>query len=340
MTDTKSSPSQGHMRRRALITGGAGFIGSHLCERLLAEGCEVIAMDNLLTGSLENIEHLFGDPRFTFVHQDVTNYIHIPGKLDYILNFASPASPIDYLELPIQTLKVGALGTHKCLGLARDKKARFLLASTSEVYGDPLVHPQKEDYWGNVNPVGPRGVYDEAKRFAEAMTMAYQRAHGVDTRIVRIFNTYGPRMRLNDGRVLPAFMSQALRGEKLTMFGDGSQTRSFCYVDDLVEGIYRLLLSDEKMPVNVGNPREMTIRQFGDAVLAATGSKSGIEFKPLPVDDPKQRKPDISKAKRVLGGWEPKVVLEDGLKRTVDYFRRKVERGGVERKPGSPANKS
>ena len=329
MTTTTSS------RKRALITGGAGFIGSHLCERLLAEGCDVIAMDNLLTGSLENIEHLFGDPRFTFVQQDVTNFIHVSGRVDYVLHFASPASPIDYLELPIQTLKVGSLGTHKALGLAREKKARFLLASTSEVYGDPLVHPQKEDYWGNVNPVGPRGVYDEAKRFAEAMTMAYQRAHGVETRIVRIFNTYGPRMRLNDGRVLPAFMSQALRGESLTVFGDGRQTRSFCYVDDLVEGIYRLLQSDEKLPVNIGNPREMTMLEFGEAVLKATGSKSGFTHKPLPVDDPKQRKPDISKARRVLGGWEPKVTLEEGLQRTVQYFRTKVQREEARGKAGS-----
>ena len=321
MTDNKTS-----VRKRALITGGAGFIGSHLCERMLAEGCEVIAMDNLLTGSLENIEHLFGDPRFTYVQQDVTNYIHIPGRVDYVLHFASPASPIDYLELPIQTLKVGSLGTHKALGLAREKKSRFLLASTSEVYGDPLVHPQKEDYWGNVNPVGPRGVYDEAKRFAEAMAMAYQRTHGVETRIVRIFNTYGPRMRLNDGRVLPAFMSQALRGEPLTVFGDGKQTRSFCYVDDLVEGIYRLLCSDEKLPVNLGNPREMTMLEFGKAVLDATESKSKFVYKPLPEDDPKQRKPDISKAKRILANWEPKVSLEEGLKRTVHYFRRKIQR--------------
>ena len=311
-------------KKRALVTGGAGFIGSHLCERLLEDGCEVIAMDNLLTGDLRNIEHLMGLEDFTFAHHDVTNFIHIAGRLDYILHFASPASPIDYLELPIQTLKVGSLGTHKALGLAREKGARILLASTSEVYGDPLEHPQQEDYWGNVNPVGPRGVYDEAKRFAEAATMAYQRAHGVETRIVRIFNTYGPRMRLDDGRVLPAFMGQALRGEDLTIFGDGSQTRSFCYVDDLVEGIMRLLHSDEKLPVNIGNPREMTIREFGDAVLAATGSKSQYAFKPLPTDDPKVRRPDISKAQRVLNGWEPKVVLEDGLLRTADYFKRAI----------------
>jgi dTDP-glucose 4,6-dehydratase len=309
---------------RALVTGGAGFIGSHLCERLLADGLQVIAMDNLITGALANIEHLFGKPDFVFHQQDVTNFIHVAGRLDYILHFASPASPIDYLELPIQTLKVGALGTHKVLGLAKAKGARVLLASTSEVYGDPLVHPQREDYWGNVNPVGPRGVYDEAKRFAEAMTMAYQRAHGVQTRIVRIFNTYGPRMRLEDGRVLPAFMSQALAGKPLTVFGDGSQTRSFCYVDDLVEGILRLLHSDEKEPVNIGNPREMTILQFGEAVQKATGSKVPIEFKPLPVDDPKVRRPDIGKAQRVLNGWAPKVSLEEGLARTTAYFRKKL----------------
>jgi dTDP-glucose 4,6-dehydratase len=310
---------------RALVTGGAGFIGSHLCERLLHDGLAVVCMDNLLTGDLANIEHLFGQPDFTFVHQDVTNFIHVSGRLDFILHFASPASPIDYLELPIQTLKVGALGTHKALGLAKAKGARLLLASTSEVYGDPLVHPQREDYWGNVNPVGPRGVYDEAKRFAEAMTMAYQRTHGVQTRIVRIFNTYGPRMRLNDGRVLPAFMSQALSGQPLTVFGDGSQTRSFCYVDDLVEGIMRLLRSGEKDPVNIGNPNEMTILQFGEAVLQATGVKLPFVFKPLPVDDPKVRKPDISKARRVLDNWEPKVALAEGLRRTTEYFRKKVK---------------
>jgi len=309
---------------RALVTGGAGFIGSHLCERLLADGCQVIAMDNLITGALANIEHLFGNPDFVFHQQDVTNFIHVSGRLDFLLHFASPASPIDYLELPIQTLKVGALGTHKALGLAKAKNARFLLASTSEVYGDPLVHPQREDYWGNVNPVGPRGVYDEAKRFAEAMTMAYQRTHGVQTRIVRIFNTYGPRMRLNDGRVLPAFMSQALAGKPLTVFGDGLQTRSFCYVDDLVEGLMRLLHSDEKDPVNLGNPREMTMLQFGEAVQQATGSKVPIDFRPLPVDDPKVRRPDIGKAQRVLDGWEPKVSLEEGLKRTTAYFRKKL----------------
>ncbi|HEV8111398.1 MAG TPA: UDP-glucuronic acid decarboxylase family protein [Planctomycetota bacterium] len=309
---------------RVLITGGAGFLGSHLCERFLAEGYEVICMDNLITGDLANVEHLFRDARFRFEQRDVTEYIHVPGKVDALLHFASPASPIDYLELPIQTLKVGSLGTHKALGLAREKRCRFLLASTSECYGDPLVHPQPETYWGNVNPVGPRGVYDEAKRFAEAMTMAYHRFHAVDTRIVRIFNTYGPRMRLRDGRALPAFMSQALRGEALTVFGDGSQTRSFCYVDDLVEGIWRLLGSAEHLPVNIGNPTEMTILQFAHGVIAATGSQSRIEFQPLPVDDPKVRQPDISKAKRLLG-WEPKVKLEEGLRRTLAYFRARVE---------------
>ncbi|MBI1379666.1 MAG: NAD-dependent epimerase/dehydratase family protein [Planctomycetaceae bacterium] len=310
-------------RKRVLITGGAGFLGSHLCERFLGEGHEVFCMDNLITGALRNVEHLVADARFHFLHQDVTEFIHVPGDLDYVLHFASPASPIDYLELPIQTLKVGSLGTHKALGLAHAKGARFLLASTSEVYGDPLVHPQKETYWGNVNPVGPRGVYDEAKRFAEAMTMAYQRFHGVETRIVRIFNTYGPRMRLDDGRALPAFMGQALRGEPLTVFGDGSQTRSFCYVDDLVEGIYRLLHSGEKLPVNIGNPREMTILQFAKAVLEITGAKCEIQHKPLPEDDPKIRQPDITRARTILG-WEPKVPLEVGLQRTLDYFRGRV----------------
>ena len=312
---------------RVLITGGAGFLGSHLCERFLAAGWETVCMDNLVTGDLRNIEHLFREPRFRFEKRDVTEYIHIPGRLDAILHFASPASPIDYLELPIQTLKVGSLGTHKALGLAREKNARFLLASTSECYGDPLVHPQSEDYWGNVNPVGPRGVYDEAKRFAEAMTMAYHRFHGVETRIVRIFNTYGPRMRLRDGRALPAFMSQALRGEALTVFGDGSQTRSFCYVDDLVEGIWRLLHSDETLPVNIGNPTEMTILQFAEAVRRIVGSTSPIEFKPLPVDDPKVRQPDIAKARRVLG-WEPRVGLDEGLRRTLEHFRGRVQAGG------------
>ena len=311
-------------RERVLITGGAGFLGSHLCERFLQEGCEVICMDNLITGDVKNVEHLFPQPAFHFERRDVTEYVHVVGKLDAILHFASPASPIDYLELPIQTLKVGSLGTHKVLGLARAKGARFLLASTSEVYGDPLVHPQPESYWGNVNPVGPRGVYDEAKRFAEAMTMAYRRFHRVDTRIVRIFNTYGPRMRLRDGRVLPAFMSQALRGEPLTVFGDGSQTRSFCYVDDLVEGIWRMLRADSDQPVNLGNPREMTILQFAEAVLAATGAHSQIEFKPLPVDDPKIRQPDITRARALLG-WEPRIGLEEGLARTLAYFRPRVE---------------
>ncbi len=321
---TTSQQQGGKRADRVLVTGGAGFIGSHLCERLLAEGLEVVCMDNLITGDLANIEHLVAEPRFQFVHQDVTEYIHVPGPLDYILHFASPASPIDYLELPIQTLKVGALGTHKVLGVAKAKGARFLLASTSEVYGDPLEHPQTESYWGNVNPVGPRGVYDEAKRFAEAITMAYQRTHGVETRIVRIFNTYGPRMRLQDGRVLPAFMGQALRGESLTVFGDGSQTRSFCFVDDLVTGILRLLRSDEKEPVNIGNPTEMTIRQFGDAILKTTGSKSVFVSKPLPTDDPKVRRPDISKAQRVLDGWAPEVELTEGLERTCAYFRTKI----------------
>ena len=284
-------------------------------------------MDNLVTGDLRNIEHLFREARFRFERRDVTEYIHVPGRLDAILHFASPASPIDYLELPIQTLKVGSLGTHKALGLAREKQARFLLASTSECYGDPLVHPQSEDYWGNVNPVGPRGVYDEAKRFAEAMTMAYHRYHGLETRIVRIFNTYGPRMRLRDGRALPAFMSQALRGEPLTVFGDGSQTRSFCYVDDLVEGIWRLLHSNEVLPTNIGNPVEMTILQFAEAVRRITGSTSPIEFRPLPVDDPKVRQPDIAKARRVLG-WEPQVALDAGLRRTLEHFRGRVATGG------------
>ena len=309
---------------RALLTGGAGFLGSHLCDRFLAEGFEVVCMDNLITGDVRNIEHLFHDPSFHFAHQDVTEYIHVPGQLDVVMHFASPASPIDYLELPIQTLKVGSLGTHKALGLAHAKGARFFLASTSECYGDPLVHPQREDYWGNVNPVGPRGVYDEAKRFAEAMTMAYHRFHGVETRIVRIFNTYGPRMRLNDGRVLPAFMSQALRGEGMTVFGDGSQTRSFCYCDDLIEGIYRLLKSDEVNPTNIGNPSEMTILQFAEKVRELTGSKSEIVFRDLPEDDPKVRQPDISKARAVLG-WEPKVDLEDGLTRTLAYFRERMD---------------
>jgi dTDP-glucose 4,6-dehydratase len=313
--------------RRALITGGAGFLGSHLCQRFLAEGWEVVCMDNLLTGDMANVEQLLGGKHFRFFHQDVTEFIHVPGALDSVLHFASPASPIDYLEYPIQTLKVGSLGTHKALGVARAKGARFVLASTSECYGDPLVHPQSEDYWGNVNPVGPRGVYDEAKRFAEAMTMAYHRFHGVQTRIVRIFNTYGPRMRLNDGRALPAFMGQALRGEPITVFGDGSQTRSFCYVDDLVEGIWRLLHSSEVTPVNLGNPNEMTILQFAERVRALTGSKSPIVHRPLPVDDPKVRRPDIAKARRLLAGWEPRVGLDDGLALTLDYFRKRLADG-------------
>jgi dTDP-glucose 4,6-dehydratase len=306
--------------RRALVTGGAGFLGSHLCERLLDEGLHVVCMDNLITGSLANIEHLVGRIGFTFIHHDVTNFIHVPGRLDYILHFASPASPIDYLHLPIQTLKVGSLGTHKALGLAKAQGARFLLASTSEVYGDPLIHPQPEGYWGNVNPVGPRGVYDEAKRFAEALTMAYHRHHGVDTRIVRIFNTYGPRMRANDGRVVPAFICQALAGEPLTAFGDGTQTRSFCFVDDLIEGIWRLLRSDYADPMNIGNPAEMTVLEFARQIIRLTGSRSEIVFRPLPVDDPKVRQPDISLARRVLG-WEPKVPLERGLASTIEYFR-------------------
>jgi dTDP-glucose 4,6-dehydratase len=305
---------------RALITGGAGFLGSHLCDLFLSRGHEVICVDNFITGNPKNIQHLFGRDGFTFIKLDVTNYIYVDGALDYVLHFASPASPIDYLEKPIQTLKVGSLGTHKTLGLAKDKKARYLIASTSEVYGDPLVHPQKEDYWGNVNPVGPRGVYDEAKRFAEAMTMAYHRFHGVETRIVRIFNTYGERMRVNDGRVVPAFISQALRDEPLTVFGDGSQTRSFCYASDLVEGIYRLLMSDERMPTNIGNPAEMTVLQFAEEIKRLTGTSAPIEFRPLPEDDPKIRRPDITKARKILG-WEPKVPLEEGLKRTIDYFR-------------------
>ncbi len=310
-------------KKRVVITGGAGFLGSHLCDRFLAEGWEVICMDNLITGDLRNIEHVTGRPDFQFHHQDVTEFIHVPGRVDAVMHFASPASPIDYLELPIQTLKVGALGTHKALGLAREKNARFLLASTSECYGDPLVHPQKEDYWGNVNPVGPRGVYDEAKRFAEAMTMAYHRYHKVQTRIVRIFNPYGPRMRLNDGRALPAFMSQALKGEDVTVFGDGTQTRSFCYVDDLVDGIYRLLHSDEVFPTNIGNPGEMTIQQFAERVIKLTGSKSKIVNRPLPIDDPKVRQPDITKARRILG-WEPRYDLDAGLAKTLDYFRSRI----------------
>jgi dTDP-glucose 4,6-dehydratase len=308
---------------RTLITGGAGFLGSHLCDYLIEKGHEVICIDNLSTGNVENISHLLGQKRFSFIQYDVTNFLHVDGDLHNILHFASPASPIDYLKMPIQTLKVGSLGTHKALGLALSKKARLLLASTSECYGDPLVHPQTEDYWGNVNPVGPRGVYDEAKRFAESMTMAYHRYHGVETRIVRIFNTYGPRMRLEDGRALPAFMGQSLRGEDLTVFGDGTQTRSFCYVDDLVEGIYRLLCSDEAYPVNLGNPDEITLLELAQRVLEVTGSKSRIVYRELPEDDPKVRRPDIGKARRLLG-WEPKVPLDEGLHRVLPYFRSRV----------------
>ncbi|MFI5153415.1 MAG: UDP-glucuronic acid decarboxylase family protein [Chitinophagales bacterium] len=307
-------------KKRVLITGAAGFLGSHLCDRFIREGYFVIAMDNLITGDLKNIEHLFKRADFDFYHHDVSKYIHIPGNLDYILHFASPASPIDYLKIPIQTLKVGSLGTHHCLGLAKAKGSRILVASTSEIYGDPLVHPQDEEYWGNVNPVGPRGVYDEAKRFQEAMTMAYHNFHGLDTRIVRIFNTYGPRMRLNDGRALPAFIGQALRGEDITVFGDGSQTRSFCYVDDLVEGIFRLLMSDYHLPVNIGNPSEITLKEFAMEVIALTGTSQKIIYKPLPVDDPKQRQPDIRRAKQLLG-WEPKVNRKEGLRITYDYFK-------------------
>ncbi len=311
------------MQKRVLVTGAAGFLGSHLCDRFLKEGYEVIGMDNLLTGNIRNIEHLFPLKEFSFYHHDVTKFVHIPGDLDYIMHFASPASPIDYLKMPIQTLKVGALGTHNLLGLAKAKNARILVASTSEVYGDPLVHPQTEAYWGNVNPIGPRGVYDEAKRFMESITMAYHNFHNVETRIVRIFNTYGPRMRLDDGRALPTFMSQALNNEEITVFGDGSQTRSFCYVDDLVDGIYRLLLSDYHLPVNIGNPSEITLQQFAEEVQALTGTQSAIVYKPLPQDDPKQRKPDITKAKELLG-WEPKVERSEGLKRTLEYFREYV----------------
>lgn len=306
--------------KRVLITGAAGFLGSHLCDRFIKEGYHVIGMDNLITGDLKNIEHLFPLEHFEFYHHDVSKFIHVPGPLDYILHFASPASPIDYLKIPIQTLKVGSLGIHNCLGLAKVKNARVLIASTSEVYGDPTVHPQKESYWGNVNPVGPRGVYDEAKRFQEAMTMAYHTFHGLETRIVRIFNTYGPRMRLNDGRVLPAFIGQALRGEDLTVFGDGSQTRSFCYVDDLIEGIYRLLLSDYSSPVNIGNPDEITIGDFAEEIIKLTGTSQKVIYKELPTDDPKQRQPDISVARQLLG-WEPKVHRSEGLKITYDYFK-------------------
>jgi dTDP-glucose 4,6-dehydratase len=307
-------------KKRVLITGAAGFLGSHLCDRFIREGFFVMGMDNLITGDLRNIEHLFGNENFVFYHHDVSKFVHVPGQLDYILHFASPASPIDYLKIPIQTLKVGSLGTHNLLGLALAKGARILVASTSEVYGDPLVHPQNEDYWGNVNPVGPRGVYDEAKRFQEAMTMAYHTYHQLETRIVRIFNTYGPRMRLNDGRVLPAFIGQALRGEDLTAFGDGSQTRSFCYVDDLIEGIYRLLMSDYTQPVNVGNPNEITINEFAEEIIKLTGTHQKVIYKPLPTDDPKQRKPDITRAKSILN-WEPKVSREEGLKLTLAYLK-------------------
>ena len=306
--------------KRVLITGAAGFLGSHLCDRFIAEGYDVVAMDNLITGDLKNIEHLMKLKEFEFYHNDVSKFIHVPGQIDYILHFASPASPIDYLKIPIQTLKVGSLGIHNCLGLARVKNARVLIASTSEVYGDPMVHPQTEDYWGNVNPVGPRGVYDEAKRFQEAITMAYHTYHGLETRIVRIFNTYGPRMRLNDGRVLPAFIGQALRGEDLTMFGNGSQTRSFCYVSDLIEGIFRLLHSDYALPVNIGNPDEITIREFGEEIIKLTGTNQKLIIKPLPTDDPKQRKPDITRAREILN-WEPKVNRADGLKITYEYFK-------------------
>ena len=307
-------------KERVLITGGAGFLGSHLCDRFIKEGFHVIAMDNLITGDLKNIEHLFKNADFEFYNHDVSSFVHVPGELKYILHFASPASPIDYLKIPIQTLKVGSLGTHHLLGLARAKKARILVASTSEVYGDPLVHPQTEEYYGNVNPIGPRGVYDEAKRFQEAITMAYHTYHNVDTRIVRIFNTYGPRMRLNDGRVLPAFIGQALRGEDLTVFGDGSQTRSFCYVDDEVEGIFRLLMSEYHLPVNIGNPDEITIREFAEEIVKLTGTKQKIIYQPLPKDDPKQRQPNITKARQLLG-WEPKVSRAEGLKITYEYFK-------------------
>lgn len=310
-------------KQKVLITGGAGFLGSHLCDRFLKEGFKVVAMDNLLTGDISNIDHLFGNEDFEFHKHDVSTFVHVPGELHYILHFASPASPIDYLKMPIQTMKVGSLGTLNCLGLAKDKGSRVLIASTSEVYGDPLVHPQNEEYWGNVNPVGPRGVYDEAKRFQEALTMAYHTYHGLETRIVRIFNTFGPRMRLDDGRVLPAFISQALRGEDLTAFGDGSQTRSFTYVDDLIDGIYKLLMSDYSGPVNIGNPEEITIKEFGEEIIKLTGSKSKIAYQALPKDDPKQRKPDISLARKILN-WEPEYTRAEGLKPTLDYFKKKV----------------
>ena len=320
---TKKSRTDSSRQKISVVTGGAGFLGSHLTDYLLARGHRVVAIDNFVTGSVDNIAHLGGNPAFKFIQQDVTEFIFIDHPVDYVWHFASPASPIDYLELPIQTLKVGSLGTHKALGLAKNKKARFLIASTSEIYGDPLVHPQTEEYWGNVNTIGPRGCYDEAKRFAEALTMAYHREHGVDTRIVRIFNTYGPRMRLNDGRVVPAFVSQALANKSLTVFGDGLQTRSFCYCSDLIEGIYRLMMSDTNLPVNIGNPREMTMIEFAKEIINATGSKSRIVFKPLPQDDPKQRQPDITRAKTLLG-WAPRVKLADGLSETIEFFRNKL----------------
>ncbi len=323
MNDTPMSASP-----TSVVTGGAGFLGSHLCERLLAEGHRVVAIDNLLTGNPANISHLAGNERFKFIRQDVTEYLFIAEPVQFVFHFASPASPVDYLEHPIPTLKVGALGTHNTLGLAKAKGARFIIASTSEVYGDPLIHPQKEDYWGNVNPIGPRGVYDEAKRFAEAMTMAYHRYHGVQTRIVRIFNTYGPRMRLRDGRVVPAFIGQALRNEPLTVFGDGNQTRSFCFVTDLIDGIYRLAIGDHPGPINIGNPREMTIREFAEHIRRITGTPAPIEFKPLPVDDPKVRQPDISLARKVLG-WEPKVEFEEGIRLTIDFFRNQLQADGL-----------
>jgi dTDP-glucose 4,6-dehydratase len=317
MFDTPAS------KKTAVVTGGAGFLGSHLCDRLLQEGFRVVALDNFITGTPENVAHLAGNSDFRFIRSNVSEFIFVPGPVDFVFHFASPASPIDYLEHPIPTLKVGALGTHNTLGLAKDKGAKFLLASTSECYGDPLVHPQNEDYWGNVNPIGPRGVYDEAKRFAEAMTMAYHRFHGMDNKIVRIFNTYGPRMRLRDGRVVPAFISQALSGEPLTVFGDGTQTRSFCYVSDLIDGIFRLAMSDYNGPVNIGNPQEMTIREFAEKILAITGAKCEIEYRQLPVDDPKVRQPDITRARKLLG-WEPKVDFETGIRETIEYFRAKL----------------
>lgn len=311
-------------RKRVLVTGAAGFLGSHLCDKFIAEGYDVVAMDNLITGDLKNIEHLFELAAFEFYHHDVTKFVHVPGRVDYILHFASPASPIDYLKIPIQTLKVGSLGTHNLLGLAKEKNARILIASTSEVYGDPLVHPQNEEYYGNVNTIGPRGVYDEAKRFQESITMAYHRFHGLETRIVRIFNTYGPRMRLNDGRVIPAFMGQALRGEDITVFGDGLQTRSFCYVDDQVEGIYRVMLSDYSLPINIGNPDEITILDFAKEIIKITGTDQKIVFEELPMDDPLQRQPDITKAREILG-WEPKVKRGEGMQKTFDYFKNLTE---------------